>query len=52
MPPPQVRGHLHYTADKPLFGRVTGRIWWNAYERGNPEHGVIHKSYVISEPRQ
>jgi hypothetical protein len=42
------RGHFKkYTADKPLFGRITGRFWWQPSVRGNKEKGVVMKDYKI-----
>jgi hypothetical protein len=45
------RGHFkEYTAEKPLFGRVTGRFWWQPRARGKPENGVVMKDYAIKQP--
>ena len=42
------RGHFkEYTAEKPLFGRVTGRFWWQPSVRGNVKEGVVMKDYKI-----
>lgn len=42
------RGHWkEYTANSPLFGRFTGRYWWQAHVRGNAERGVIEKGYKL-----
>lgn len=44
------RGHFKtYTDDNPLFGKFTGRYWWQPCVRGNKKKGVIHKDYVIPE---
>lgn len=42
------RGHFKtYTAEKPLFGRIVGRFWWQAAVRGNADVGVIEKEYEV-----
>lgn len=42
------RGHFKtYTKEKPLFGRLTGRYWWQPSVRGNKKLGVVHKDYKI-----
>jgi hypothetical protein len=42
------RGHFkEYTAEKPLFGRITGRFWWQPSVRGNKEKGVVIKDYKV-----
>jgi hypothetical protein len=43
-----VRGHLKtYTAEKPLFGRLTGTYWWGDCIKGNAEIGIIEKDYNL-----
>jgi hypothetical protein len=43
------RGHFaHYTPDKPLFGKVSGRFWIPAHVRGSKEVGEIKKDYKIN----
>lgn len=43
-----VRGHFaHYTADKPLFGRLVGDFWIPQHARGSAEHGEIRKTYKV-----
>lgn len=43
------RGHFKtYTAEKPLFGRIVGRFWWQAAVRGNAAAGVIEKEYEVA----
>jgi hypothetical protein len=43
------RGHFKtFTKDKPLFGRVTGRYWWQPSVRGNKAKGVITKDYIVN----
>jgi hypothetical protein len=48
------RGHFkEYTSEKPLFGRIVGIWWWDAYKRGQNKSGEVDKEYVVSmkEPR-
>lgn len=41
------RGHFkEYTADAPLFGRITGRFWWQPTVRG-AGYGVVVKDYKV-----
>jgi hypothetical protein len=43
-----VRGHFkHYTAEAPLFGRMTGTWWWSPTLKGDAAHGVVEKEYQI-----
>jgi hypothetical protein len=43
-----VRGHFkHYTAEAPLFGRMTGTWWWSPTLKGDAAHGVVDKEYQI-----
>lgn len=43
-----VRGHMkEYTADKPLFGRITGRFWCPPHVRGQNKGGIIFKDYEV-----
>jgi hypothetical protein len=43
-----VAGHFKtYTADKPLFGRLTGRWWWHDFMKGDKKFGTIEKDYQI-----
>ena len=50
MPVHLCRGHFkEYTDEKPLFGRVTGRFWWQPYARGKAENGVVMKDYEIKK---
>jgi hypothetical protein len=45
------RGHFKtYTEDKPLFGRMTGRYWWQPCVKGRNKDGVVMKDYRIEEP--
>src|SRR5262245_37452556 len=47
------RGHFaHYTPDKPLFGKVSGRFWIPAHVRGSKEAGEIKKDYKIKIPQK
>lgn len=42
------RGHFKtYTDEKPLFGKYTGRFWWQPSVRGRNKDGVIHKDYQL-----
>lgn len=42
------RGHFkEYTEDKPLFGKLTGRYWWQPSVRGRKEKGVVLKDYEM-----
>lgn len=44
------RGHFkHYGPEKPLFGRTTGRFWWQPHARGASESGSIEKDYDIQK---
>lgn len=40
------RGHFKtYTQDNPLFGRITGRFWWQPAVRGRNRNGIVMKDY-------
>ena len=42
------RGHFKvYTKEKPLFGHITGRFWWQAHVRGQNKEGVVTKDYKV-----
>jgi hypothetical protein len=42
------RGHFKtYTEDKPLFGHITGRFWWQPSVRGRNRDGIVMKDYVV-----
>jgi len=42
------RGHFKtYTDENPLFGKVTGRFWWQSAVRGNSKKGVVMKDYLV-----
>lgn len=42
------RGHFKtYTAEKPLFGHITGRFWWQPHIRGRNREGVVMKDYEV-----
>lgn len=48
MPVHLCRGHFkEYTDEKPLFGRITGRFWWQPCARGKAENGVVMKDYEL-----
>jgi hypothetical protein len=45
------RGHVReYTAEKPLFGKLTGRYWIEPHVRGNRDRGITRKDYRL-EPK-
>ena len=40
------RGHFKsYSPEKPLFGKLAGRYWWQWSVRGNKELGAVDKDY-------
>jgi hypothetical protein len=42
------RGHFKtYTEENPLFGKFTGRYWWQPSVRGNKKKGVVMKDYKV-----
>lgn len=42
------RGHFKtYTDEKPLFGHITGRFWWQPHVRGRNKDGVVMKDYEV-----
>ena len=42
------RGHFkEYTPEKPLFGKFTGRYWWQPSVRGKNKNGVVMKDYEV-----
>lgn len=42
------RGHFKmYTQEHPLFGRHTGRYWWQPQVRGENKAGIIMKDYTL-----
>jgi len=46
-----VRGHFkEYTQDKPLFGNITGRYWWQPHLAGKETDRFVEKTYVVSTP--
>lgn len=43
------RGHFKtYTQDNPLFGRITGRFWWQPAVRGRNRNGIVMKDYQVA----
>lgn len=53
LPEHLVRGNFaYYTADAPLFGRITGSIWRPPHTRGDIENGKITKDYRIDGAKQ
>lgn len=46
------RGHFaHYTAERPLFGKVVGTVWRPAHVRGSAKEGVVVKDYAVKGPK-
>lgn len=44
-----VRGHIkHYTAERPLFGKLTGNYWWHQQMRGDATLGRINHEYHVT----
>ena len=42
------RGHFKkYTADNPLFGKITGLWWWQPHVRGRNKKGVVMNDYEL-----
>ncbi len=42
------RGHFKtYTGNNPLFGKITGRFWWQPHVRGQNRDGVVMKDYEL-----
>jgi len=49
MPVHLCRGHFkHYTPEAPLFGRYTGRYWWQPHARGSKKAGIVVKDYEVN----
>lgn len=47
------RGHFkEYTADAPLFGRITGLWWWQPHVRGRNRDGIVMKDYEVKTKGQ
>ena len=45
------RGHFKvFTEEAPLFGRITGRYWWQPQVRGSKSKGIVVKDYKL-EPK-
>jgi hypothetical protein len=43
------RGHFkEYTLEKPLFGFLVGRYWWQPSVRGRNKKGIVMKDYKIN----
>lgn len=43
-----MRGHFKtFTDEKPLFGKYTGRFWWQPAVRGQNKDGVVMKDYEV-----
>ena len=44
------RGHFKtYTKEHPLFGKITGRFWWQPHVRGRNYEGIVMKDYEIKK---
>jgi len=44
------RGHFkEYTTNRPLFGKYTGRYWWQPIARGDKKAGVVMKDYHVEQ---
>jgi len=47
------RGHFKtYNEDNPLFGKLTGRYWWQPHVRGRNKNGIVMKDYDASKLSQ
>lgn len=47
------RGHFKtYTEDAPLFGKFTGRYWWQPSVRGQNADGIVMKNYTVSRNQE
>jgi hypothetical protein len=45
----KVRGHMvHYSEEKPLFGKYAGTFWVPPHDRGNPKFGTVKKDYRVN----
>jgi hypothetical protein len=45
------RGHFRtYTAEKPLFGKVSGTIFVPMHARGSAQEGIVVQSYKVDAP--
>lgn len=43
------RGHFkEYTAEHPLFGKLTGLYWWQPHIRGQNKDGIVMKEYNVT----
>lgn len=46
-----VRGHFKvFTAERPLFGRLAGRFWWQPMLHGRDRSRRVEKDYLVQEP--
>lgn len=46
-----VRAHfVHYSEDKPLFGKHVGTFWKPSHVRGSIEAGIVDSDYRVSPP--
>ena len=44
------RGHFKtFTDDNPLFGKYTGRYWWQPQVRGSKSQGLVNKDYQVEK---
>lgn len=47
------RGHFKtFRPDAPLFGKLTGQYWWNAYQRGDRRNGTTKTAYRVHPPAE
>jgi hypothetical protein len=47
------RGHFkEYTPERPLFGKLTGRYWWQPSVRGRNREGIVMKDYKIEHEKK
>lgn len=48
-----VRGHFkEFRADAPLFGKHTGRFWWQPAVRGTDPERIVVKDYEVKQPQE
>jgi len=48
-----VKGHFkEYTPEKPLFGHLTGRYWWQPHLAGRDLDRFVEKTYVVPSQKK